>query len=55
MYSLSSLANSNKDTDPDSHLIVTIATNKSGDINQTGITQESSKFPVGFAGNVLFS
>ena len=35
--------------------MVTIATNKTGNIDQTGITQESTKFPVGFAENVLFS
>ena len=35
--------------------MVTIATNKNGDINQTGVSIESTKFPIGFADNVLFS
>ena len=34
-YSLSSMANSDKNTFPNCHLLVTIATNKDGDINQT--------------------
>lgn len=55
MYSLASLANSNKQTHTNFHLLVTISTNKNGDINQTGITQESSKYPVWFSKDVLFS
>ena len=55
MYSLASLSNSNKNDQPDTHLLVTIATNKNWDINQTNANIESSKFPVWFANNVLFS
>jgi len=55
IYSLASFSNSNKNTRPNCHFLVTIATNKNGDINQTWITQESSKFPVWFSNNVLFS
>ena len=54
-YSLASLANSDKNTQPTSHLLVTIATNRNGDIDQTGVDWESSKYPVWFANNVLFS
>ena len=54
-YSLASLANSDKNTQPGSHLIVTIATSPSGDIDQTNEIYESSKFPVGFHKDVLFS
>jgi hypothetical protein len=46
MYSLASLANSDKNTQPNSHLLVTIATNKDGNIDQTNVTWESSKYPV---------
>ena len=35
--------------------MVTIATNKTGDIDQTGVRVESTRFPIGFADNVLFS
>ena len=55
MYSLASLANSDKNTQPNSHLLVTIATNKDGNIDQTNVTWESSKYPVWFANNVQFS
>lgn len=44
-----SVANSDKNTDPDNHIIVTISTNKYGDIDQTYETIESSLYPVGFA------
>ena len=54
-YSLASLANSDKNDQPNNHLLVTIATNKNGDIDQTGVDRESSKYPVWFANNVLFS
>lgn len=46
MYSLASLSNSNKNDQPNSHLLVTIATNKNGDIDQTDVDRESSKYPV---------
>lgn len=55
MYSLASLSNSNNNDQPNSHLIVTIATNKDGNIDQTNVTRESSKYPVWFKDNVLFS
>ena len=42
-------ANSDKNTDPDSHIIVTIATNKYGDADKTHESYESALFPVGFA------
>lgn len=54
-YSLASMSNSDKNTRPNTHLLVTIATNKDGDIDQTDITTESSKYPIWFANNVLFS
>ena len=54
-YSLASLANSDKNTQPNSHLIVTIATNKNWNIDQTNEIYESSKYPVWFKDNVLFS
>ena len=49
------MANSDKNNFPNSHLLVTVATNKDGDIDQTNATGESSKYPIGFADNVLFS
>ena len=49
------MSNSDKNSKPNSHLLVTIATEADGDINQTGEIYESTKFPVGFANNVLFS
>ena len=54
MYSLASLANSNKNTQPNSHLLVTIATDKEWDIDQTN-EKYGSKYPIWFANNVLFS
>ena len=54
-YSLASLSNSDKNTQPNSHLLVTIATNKNWNIDQTDVDWESSKYPVWFANNVLFS
>ena len=55
LYSTPSFANSDKNTHPDSHLMVTIATDKTGDIDQTNETGISSNFPIGFADNVLFA
>ena len=57
IYSMiSSLANSDKNNYPGCHLLVTIATDKTGDIDQTNETvYGSSKFPIGFADNVLFA
>lgn len=56
LYSDASRANSDKNDRPYSHLMVTVGTNAEGDIDQTNETQIGfSKFPVGFADNVLFS
>ena len=41
-------ANSDKNYDPDNHLMITIATNKDGDLDQTHAAYNSSRFPVGF-------
>lgn len=54
-YSLASLANSDKNNYPNSHLFVTIGTNAAWDINQTNENVQSSKFPVWFDDNALFS
>ena len=54
-YALPSMANSDKNNFPNSHLLVTVSTNKDGDIDQTNAAGESSKYPIGFADNVLFS
>ena len=54
-YSLASLSNSDKNTQPNIHLLVTIATDADWDIDQTNETAESSKYPIWFADNVLFS
>ena len=45
-YSTASMANSDRNTQPRSHLMVTIGTNSKGDIDQTNESVESSKFPV---------
>ena len=55
MYSQTSMANSKTNSRPNSHLLVTIATDSDGDIDQTGITYESTKYPVWFSNNSLFS
>ena len=54
-YWLPSFANSDNNTHPKRAVYPTIATNKDWNINQTGITQESSRYPKHFADNVLFS
>ena len=54
-YSTCSLANSDKNTRPGSHLLVTIATDKSGHIHVDEEPITGTKFPVGFADNVLFA
>ena len=54
-YSLSSMANSDKNTQPNSHLLVTIWTNANGDIDQTNEIIESSKYPVWFHNKALFA
>ena len=54
-YTLASLANSDKNTEPNSNLMVTIATNAKWDINQTDEIYESTKYPVWFSNNVLFA
>ena len=57
LYSNASMANSDKNDRPGYHLMVTIGTDKTGDIDQTNVTNpgNGSKFPVGFSDNVLFS
>ena len=54
-YSVCSMANSDKNTRPGSHLLVTIATDKSGHIHVDEKPITGTKFPVGFADNVLFA
>ena len=54
-YSACSLANSDKNTRPGSHLLVTIGTDKSGHIKVDEEPVTGTKFPVGFADNVLFA
>lgn len=50
------MSNSDKNAYPDSHLMVTIATDKTGDIDQTDVSYTgSSKVPFGFDKNVLFA
>ena len=49
------MTNSDKNTHPGSHLFVTVANQADGDIDQTNQVSTSTKFPVGFADNVLFS
>lgn len=55
IYSWFSRAHNRNDYTIDRHLILTFGTNKDGDIDQTGVERESSKFPVGFHPKVLFS
>ena len=55
IYWMASTANWKSDTDIDRHLLVTIWTNRNWDIDQTNESVESSKFPVWFHNNVLFS
>jgi hypothetical protein len=40
------MSNSKKNSKPNSHLLVTIATDADGNIDQTGETYESTKYPV---------
>lgn len=54
-YSTCSMANSDKNTRPESHLLVTIATDKTGEIHVDEEPVTGTKFPIGFAGNVLFA
>lgn len=54
-YSLASLANSDKNTSPGSHVFVTVANQANGNIDQTNENFASTRFPVGFANNALFS
>lgn len=54
-YSTCSMANSDKNTRPKSHLLVTIATDGTGDIRVDEEPVTGTKFPIGFADNVLFS
>lgn len=54
-YTDPSRAHSKNDYALDRHLMVTVATDKNGDIDQTDETVESSLFPVWFHDKVLFS
>lgn len=54
-YYLASLANSDKNTNPSSHIFVTVANQPDGNIDQTNEVSTSTRFPIGFANNVLFS
>lgn len=54
-YSTGSLANSDKNNRPESHLLVTIATDKTGDIKVDEPPITGTKYPVGFADNILFA
>ena len=55
IYSEASMGNSKNNSRPNSHLLITVATDADGNIDQTGITYESTKYPVWFAKNSLFS
>lgn len=54
-YSTCSMANSDKNTRPGSHLLVTIGTDKSGHIHVDEEPITGTKFPIGFADNILFA
>ena len=54
-YANASMANSDKNTRPYSHCLVTVGTNQYGDFDLTNKTNETSKFPVGFDNTILFS
>ena len=55
LYSLASAANWKNDNNPNIHLIVSIWTDSKWDINQTNEIYSSSRYPVWFHDNVLFS
>ena len=55
VFSLASIANSNQNDEPYNNIMVTIPTNKNGDINQTNEDVESAKVPTKFSSDVLFS
>ena len=55
MYSLASGANSDKNTDPHNHIMVTIGSNKYGDVVNVNENRQWSKFPVWFHDKVLFA
>ena len=56
IYSLPSLSNSDKNNYPNSHLLVTIATNKDGDFDHTkDLINRGSNFPIWFKNDVLFA
>ena len=54
-YGLPSSANGNNDVFVDKHLLLTISTNASWDIDQTNEIFESSRFPVWFHNEILFA
>lgn len=55
LYSTQSMANGKADAKADMALLVSIGTDRTGDIDQTGYIYESSVFPVGFHDKVLFA
>ena len=46
MYGFPSTAHNKNDNTLDKHLLVTVGTNKDGDVNQTDETHAISRFPV---------
>lgn len=55
VYGSLSRAHNKNDNILNRHIVVTFATNKTGDIDQTNESAESSKFPVWFHNKILFS
>lgn len=55
MYFACSMANSDRNTRPGSHLLVTIGTDTKGDFLIDDFVNYGSKYPVGFADDVLFA
>lgn len=55
VYSLASLSNSDKNTDPNNNICVTIATSSTGEKDITNITTENSRYPEWFHPSSLYS
>lgn len=55
IYALVSMANWKNDNNIDKHVLVTIATNKDWDVDQTNEVYGKSKFPVWFHDKILFA
>ena len=55
IYALVSMANWKNDNNIDKHVLVTIATNKDWDVDQTNEIYGKSKFPVWFHDKILFA